>query len=181
MPEQQLLRTAALQQGYFRTDQALAAGWTRRELNWATKTGRIDNLRYGLYRFAHFPATPLDELYEIQTLAPDGTFSHETALALYELSDVLPRTTHFSIPPNSGFKPRPGMTIHHTKIDPADRDLREGLWTTSLSRTLSDCARLGIDPDQLLAATRQGLERGLLAPSALEKLRPRYPFSLLPS
>ena len=181
MTKQELLKIAGLQQGYFRTQQALAAGWTRRELSWARETGRVENIRYGLYRFAHFPSTPLDELYEIQTLAPDGTFSHETALQLYGLSDLLPRTTHFTLPPGSGFKPRPGFTIHHMPIAPDERVLREGLWLTSLTRTLLDAARSGTDPDQLLGAARDARDRAMLSPASVAHLRSQYPYSMLPA
>ncbi len=179
MKGQELLQLAAIQQGYFRTQQALAAGWTRRELNWAKTTGRIHNIRYGLYRFAHFPTTPSDELNEIQTMAPDGTFSHETALQLFGLTDLLPRTTHFTMPPGSGFKARPGLTIHHRRIASPERVLRDGLWLTSLPRTLLDTARAGVDPDQLLDAARDALDRALLSPDDLQRLRSHYPYSIL--
>jgi predicted transcriptional regulator of viral defense system len=177
MAMRDLLSIAGQQQGFFRADQALSAGLSRRELGWAKHKGTIDSIRYGLYRFAHFPATPLDDLYEIQALAPDGTFSHETALGLHGLSDLLPRTTHLSIPPASGFKPRPGLTVHHTRIDSAERQLRDGLWITTVARTLRDCARAGVDPDQLAGAARDALRRGVLAPSDVAALRSRYPFS----
>ena len=179
MAKQDLYQIAALQQGYFRTRQALDAGWSRAALNTATNAGEIDNIGYGLYRFAHYPATSQDELHEIQTLAPDGTFSHETALTLFGLSDLLPRTTHFTIPPGSGFKPRPGFTIHHMRLAPDERVLREGLWLTSPLRTFIDAARAGSDPDQLLAAARQALDAAILSPASVARLAKQYPYTML--
>ncbi len=179
MPKTDILKAAALQQGYFRTQQAIEAGWTRRALNWAASTGEIEKIRYGLYRFAHFPNTPNDELYELQTLAPAGTFSHETALTLFGLSDLLPRTTHFTVPPGSGFKPRPGVTIHHQALAADERVLRDGLWLTSLPRTLLDAARSGVDPDQLLAAAREARDRAMLLPDELARIASTYPYTLL--
>jgi len=179
MAKQDLYQIAALQQGYFRTRQALDAGWSRAALNTATNAGEIDNIGYGLYRFAHYPATSQDELHEIQTLAPDGTFSHETALTLFGLSDLLPRTTHFTIPPGSGFKPKPGLTIHHMRLAPDERVLREGLWLTSPLRTFIDAARAGSDPDQLLAAARQALDAAILSPASAARLAKQYPYTML--
>lgn len=179
MAKQDLYQIAALQQGYFRTRQALDAGWSRAALNTATNAGEIDNIGYGLYRFAHYPATSQDELHEIQTLAFDGTFSHETALTLFGLSDLLPRTTHFTIPPGSGFKPRPGLTIHHMRLAPDERVLREGLWLTSPLRTFIDAARAGSDPDQLLAAARQALDAAILSPASVARLAKQYPYTML--
>jgi hypothetical protein len=179
MSKQDLYQTAALQVGYFRTRQALDAGWSRAALNTATKAGEIQNIEYGLYRFAHYPVTPQDELYEIQTLAPDGTFSHETALTLFGLSDLLPRTTHFTVPPGSGFKPRPGLTIHHMRLARDERVLRDGLWLTSPLRTFLDAARAGSDPDQLLAAARQARDAAILSPASTARLARQYPYATL--
>ena len=179
MPRTHLLTAAALQQGYFRTRQAIDAGWTRRALNWAASTGEIEKIRYGLYRFAHFPGTPSDELYELQVLAPTGTFSHETALTLFGLSDLLPRTTHFTVPRASGLKPRPGVTIHHRRLAPDERVLRDGLWLTSIPRTLLDAARSGVDPDQLLAAADEARSRALLSSDSLAGITSTYPYTLL--
>jgi len=177
---EQLAKIAAEQQGYFRTAQALEAGVTRRQLYWADRTATVENIRYGLYRFAHFPSTPFDELHEIQTLTPVATFSHETALQIYGLSSVLPRTIHVTVPPTSGCKPRPGLTLHHASIAADDRKLRDGMWVTSVARTLRDTARAGVDPDQLLEAARDAQRRGMLASDDLDRLRSRYPFSSLP-
>jgi predicted transcriptional regulator of viral defense system len=179
MLDRKLLHLAAQQQGFFRTDQALALEISRRALAWSKQEGLIDSICYGLYRFAHFPGTALDELYEIQTLAPEGTFSHETALQLYGLTDLLPRTIHFSLPPESGFKSRPGITIHHTQISQKERQIRDGLWVTSLPRTLRDGARSGIDPEQMLNAAQDALDRGMFKPSDLDALRTLYPYSIL--
>lgn len=179
MPRQDLYEIAALQHGYFRTRQALDAGWSRAALNTAGNAGEIKSIAYGLYRFAHYPATVRDELHEIQTLAPDGTFSHETALTLFGLSDLLPRTTHFTIPPESGFKPRPGLTIHHMRLASDERVLRDGLWLTSPLRTFIDAARAGTDPDQLLAAARQARSAAILAPASVARLARQYPYTML--
>jgi len=179
MPRQDLYRIAALQHGYFRTRQALDAGWSRAALNTATNAGEIQNLAYGLYRFSNHEATPQDELYEIQTLAPNGTFSHETALTLFGLADSLPRRTHFTVPPESGFKPRPGLTIHHMRLAPDERVLRDGLWLTSPLRTLLDAARAGSDPDQLLAAARQARDAAILSPASAARLARQYPYTML--
>ena len=81
------------------------------------------------------------------------------------------------MPPSSGLNPRRGITIHRSKLDPRDRVLRDDLWLTSLSRTLLDCARLGTDAEQLLAALEAGRERGLLGRDALVRLANTYPYA----
>jgi len=177
MAEIDLLTLAGRQHGYFTTAQAQAAGISRRALAGRHQRGLVERAAFGLYRLPQFPASPRDELYGLQTVAPSATFSHDTALELYGLTDLLARTIHLTVAPESGLKPRRGITIHRSRIEPRDRTFRDDLWLTSLPRTLVDCARIGTDAEQLLLALREGRERGLLSERDLERLAPLYPFS----
>ena len=177
MSEIGLLELAGQQHGYFTTAQAEAAGISRRALAGRQQKGLIERASHGLYRLRQYPPTPRDEFYALQTSAPGATFSHDTALEFYGLSDVLPTTIHATVPASSGLKPRPGITIHRSKLDPCDRVLRDDLWLTSLPRTFLDCARLGTDSEQLLAALEAGRERGLLGRDAMTRLAGTYPFA----
>jgi predicted transcriptional regulator of viral defense system len=177
MPETDLLYLAAAQHGYFSTAQAAAAGISRRALVDRVRRGVIERVAHGVYRLAGTPASQLDGFYAFSVEAPSATFSHDTALELYGVSDVLPRTVHVTVPPGSGLKPRPGYTIHRSAIGPAERVLRDGVWVTSLARTLVDCAREGTDPDQLVAALAEGRERAMLTADEVIRLRRLYPFT----
>ena len=178
MSDGELLEVAGQQHGYFTTAQAEAAGISRRALVGRLRKGVIERAYHGLYRLRQYPPTPRDEFYAFQASAPGATFSHDTALEFYGLSDVLATTIHVTVPPSSGLKPRPGLTIHRSRIDPRDRVLRDDLWLTSVARTLLDCARLGTDAEQLLAALEAGRERGLLGRDALARLTNTYPFAV---
>lgn len=177
MNESDLLQLAAAQQGYFSTAQAAAAGISRRALVDRVRRGVIERAAHGVYRLAGTPATRLDSFYAFSVAAPSATFSHDTALELYGVSDVLPRTVHVTVPPGSGLKPRPGYTIHRSVIPPSERVLRDGVWVTSLARTLADCAKGGTDPGQLVAALFEGRERAMLTPDDITRLRRLYPFT----
>jgi predicted transcriptional regulator of viral defense system len=177
MSEADLLHLAATQHGYFSTAQAAAAGISRRALVGRVRRGVIERAAHGVYRLAGTPATEMDSFYAFSVEAPSATFSHDTALELYGVSDVLPRTVHVTVPPASGLKPRPGYTIHRSVIAPSERVLRDAVWVTSFARTLADCARGGTDPDQLLAALVEGRQRALLTPDDLARLRRLRPFT----
>ncbi|HEY3547464.1 MAG TPA: type IV toxin-antitoxin system AbiEi family antitoxin domain-containing protein [Propionicimonas sp.] len=177
MNESDLLQLAAAQHGYFSTSQAAAAGISRRALVDRVRRGVIERAAHGVYRLSGTPATQLDSFYAFSVEAPSATFSHDTALELYGVSDVLPRTVHVTVPPGSGLKPRRGYTIHRSVLAPSERVLRDGVWVTSLVRTLTDCAKGGTDPEQLLAALSEGRERALLTPDDISRLRRRYPFT----
>ena len=177
MGERDLLRLAAAQHGYFSTAQAVDAGISRRALVDRVRRGVIERVAHGVYRVAGTPADPLDDFYAFSVEAPSATFSHDTALEFFGVSDVLPRTVHVTVPPGSGLKARRGYTIHRPVIAPPERVLRDGVWVTSLARTLADCARGGTDPEQLIAALEAGRERAMLTADDVARLRRLYPFA----
>jgi predicted transcriptional regulator of viral defense system len=177
MDESDLLQIAAAQHGYFSTAQAAAAGISRRALVDRVRRGVIERAAHGVYRLSGTPSTQLDSFYAFSVEAPSATFSHDTALELYGVSDVLPRTVHVTVPPGSGLKPRRGYTIHRSVLAPSERVLRDGVWVTSLARTLTDCAKGGTDPEQLVAALSEGRERAMLTPDEITRLRRLYPFT----
>jgi len=172
MSWEDLLPTAADQHGYFTSAQAAAAGISRRALSWRADHGSAARAAYGLYRLPHWPADPNDALYALQALAPFGTFSHETALTLLGLSDIIPSTTHFTIPESSRLSRRPGVRLHRSRRNAdLDRTLRDGLWISTARRALIDSARIGSDPDQLLRAAQEAQERAMLTTEDIARLR----------
>jgi predicted transcriptional regulator of viral defense system len=174
----ELLAAAADQRGYFTTAQAAEYGISRRALTWRTRRGSVERVGHGLYRLAHWPIGANDELYALQARAPFGTFSHETALTLLGLSDIIPSAIHLTIPETSRLRPRPGVTLHHSRHRAmADRRLRDGLWVSTARRALLDAAREGADPDQLVSAARQARERAMLTADDLAELRQHPPFA----
>ncbi len=173
----ELLSTAAAQHGYFTTAQAAEHGISRRALTWRTQHGSAERVGHGLYRLPHSPVDAADELYALQALAPFGTFSHDTALTLLGLSDIIPSTIHITIPETSRLRPRPGVTLHRSRHDAmTDRTLRDGLWVSTARRALLDAARQGADPDQLVSAGRDARARAMLTPDDLAELRRHPPF-----
>ena len=178
MPWDDLLAAAAAQHGYFTTEQAAEQGISRRALTWRAQHGSAARIGHGLYRLPHWPIDPSDELYALQALAPFGTFSHDTALTLLGLTDLIPSTTHFTIPETSRLRSRPGVTLHRSRHGAmTDRTLRDGLWVSTARRALLDAAREGADPDQLVSAARDARGRAMLTSDDLAELRRHAPFA----
>ncbi len=174
----ELLATAAAQHGYFTTAQAAEHGISRRALAWRAQHGAAERVGHGVYRLPHWPIGADDVLYALQALAPFGTFSHDTALTLLGLSDIIPTTIHFTIPETSRLRPRPGITLHRSRHGGlTDRAIRDGLWVSTARRALLDAAREGADPDQLVSAARDARARAMLTPDDLVELRRHPPFT----
>lgn len=90
--------------------------------------------------------------------------SHESALELHELSDVIPSAIHLSLPRSArGQRPRPGVRLHTLNEPPKKSETCRiaGMPVTRPERTIIDAIAAGTQPEQVQMAIRQALERGL--------------------
>lgn len=166
-----LFELAAAQAGYVTTRQAAAAGYSTHLLRKHIHAGRITRPQRGIYRLVHFPAGEHEELVPAWLWSEQaGVLSHQTALSLHVLSDVLPAQVHITLPAawrRRRFRVPPGVVIHHADVPPEERSWFGPVPATSARRTLSDCAKSGLSPELLRQAARQALGRGLVAGSEL--------------
>ena len=162
---------ASGQQGLFTTAQAATAGYSPQLLSHYLKIGRIVRARRGIYRLVHFPAGEHEELVVAWLWSERaGIVSHETALALTGLSDVLPARLHLTLPlewRKRRFRTPKGVVLHYEDVPDKDRKWFGAVPMTHPRRTLNDCAKAGLSPDLLRQAARQALQRGLVIKSEL--------------
>lgn len=162
-----LFEVAASQSGYFTTQQAAAAGYSTHLLRKHIHAGRITRAQRGIYRIVHFPAGGHEELVVAWLWSEQaGIISHQTALALHELSDALPAHVHLTLP--SAWRSRrlrvpPGVVLHHADVTTDERAWFGAVPITSPRRTLNDCAKAGLSPELLQQAAQQALRRGIVA------------------
>jgi predicted transcriptional regulator of viral defense system len=151
--DQKLYDVAESQLGYFTADQARQAGVHPVRLIQLAKAGHIERASRGVYRLARFPLSPLGQYMEA-TLWPQvrrpgvrAVLSHESALRLYELSDVSPAKVHITLPPSLRIRRTtpPHLVIHHADLAPTDISVVEGVPVTTAERTIRDvhAAHLG--------------------------------------
>lgn len=161
-----LYETAGAQDGHFTTQQAAEAGYSTQLLLKHMRGGRVARVRRGVYRLVHFPAGEHEELSVVWLWSErEGVFSHQTALALHDLSDVLPGHIHLTLPAewrHRRFRVPKGVVLHHADIPVSDRAWFGPVPVTSPRRTLIDCAREKVSPDLLRQATQQAMRRGLV-------------------
>lgn len=172
-----LFEAAEGQAGLFTAEQAEKAGLYRQLLRRYVEHGRVRRLRRGIYRVVHFPATehePLAELWLWTGRA--GVFSHETALALHDLSDVLPRRAHVTVPPEwqrRRLRVPAGLVLHYAAVAKVDRGWSGPLPVTTPERTLVDCVLGHVAPDLVEQAIAQAESRGLVPSTRLAEIRRR--------
>ncbi len=162
-----LYHLAEQQAGYFTARQAARAGFSGERLTDYAKSGRFQRVAHGIYRLAQFPSSRFEDLFVAWLkCGPKSAISHESALALYDLSDVLPGEVHVTVP-RTASRRRKGIRLHTNRLRPADVVKREGLPVTSVPRTIADVARAGLSEDHVARAIQDALERGLTTQQAL--------------
>lgn len=167
-PDWGRLHTVAVsQEGYFTTEQAADAGYSSQLLSEEILATRIERCwRHRVYRLVDFPAGDHEDLV-VEWLWSEraGVFSHQTALARHELSDVLPARIYMTLPAewrDRGLQVPRDIVVHHDDVPLDDRVWLGPVPITSPRRTLEDCARGQLSPDLLRQAARQALRRGLV-------------------
>jgi len=163
----ELFGLASGQAGYFTAAQARTCGYDWPLLSYHTGTGRFIRLRRGLYRLRDYPSSRHEEVMAawLAVGRESAAVSHESALDLLDLSDVVPNAVHLLVPrARRGLPPHPGVELHTSTrpLAPHDVVIREGMRVTAPARTLLDVAALGTAPEQVIFAVVQARERGWL-------------------
>ena len=157
----QLYETAESQAGYFTAKQARKHGFSWERLSDNVKRGRFLRIFRGIYRLTHFPSSSHEDLFVawLRT-GPNSIISHESALTIYELSDVLPGEVHVIIP-RTASRRRPGLRLHTNRLRPEEITNRQGLPITTATRAIADVAVDGLAEEQIVQAIQEALQRGL--------------------
>jgi predicted transcriptional regulator of viral defense system len=105
----------------------------------------------GIYRLADFSTVERPDLMlwylwsQNRREVPEGTYSHDTALSLHELSDLMPSKLHMTVPKT--FRRTSEipeiLILHRLHLDPNDVQEMHGVRLTRPLRTLVDLLRTG--------------------------------------
>ena len=162
-----LFSVAQAYSGYFTTAQAAGAGYSLPLLHKYLANGRVIRVRRGIYRLVHFPASEHEDLVVLWLWADQaGVFSHETALALHDLSDVLPSKVHMTAPASwrhRRLRVPSGLVLHYADIGDVDRAGFSAIQITTPRRTLRDCIEANVSPELVRQAIFQARRRGLIS------------------
>ncbi len=167
-----LFARASEQAGYFTSAQAHALGYSPQLLGYHADRGRFERVRRGLYRLRDYPSSPREEVMAAWLAAgrESAVVSHESALELLDLSDVVPSAIHLLVPRGRRWlRALPGVMAHTTAdaLAPHEIVTRQGLRITAPMRTILDVADAGTAPEQVIMAVAQARERGLILPTRL--------------
>lgn len=172
-----LYEIAQAQGGFFATRQAREAGFSDSSHSYHVRSGNWIRERRGIYRLAQFPSRTRPDLIMWHLWSanrqgqPQGVFSHVTALALHELSDVMPASIEMTVPP--GFQRMASIPevlhLHRGRLSEHDIETFDGVRVTTPLRTLIDVIGDGVlAPEFLTQAVDQAIRRGLVMRQRLE-------------
>ncbi len=168
-----LFDTALAQEGHFTTAQASEAGYSSQLLDRYLRTGKVKRVRRGVYRIVHFPAGDHEDLVALWLWSDrTGVYSHETALALHDLSDLMPSRVHLTLPSawlSRRLRVPYGVVLHYADIDEAARAWSGAVPVTAPLRTIVDCAHDKLSTDLLQQSMVQALERGIVSRLELDE------------
>jgi predicted transcriptional regulator of viral defense system len=101
-----------------------------------------------------------------------GVPTHETALDLWDVSDINPTKIHITVP--KGHRPQRdipnGYVIHREDLDQAEVGAIEGVPVVKLAQAIRQSAAEHVGRDLLEQAARNGRRRGLLTAGEHERL-----------
>lgn len=162
-----LFEIAAAQEGLFTTQQAALAGYSPQLIAHHLKTGRMTRILRVVYRLAHYPAGDHEDLTAVWLWSDrKGVFSHQTALALHNLSDLLPSQVHLTLP-HAWRKRRlsmpEGVTLHFKDVLESERCWFGQVPATTVARSLENCADGDLSPKHLGRAALDALSRSLVS------------------
>jgi predicted transcriptional regulator of viral defense system len=168
-----LFAQASEQHGHFTRRQAQACGFGTDLLTYHARRGRFIRVHRGVYRLRDYPSSPREEVVAAWlALGKEvAVVSHESALDLLGLSDVIPTSIHLTVPRAKRNLPDlAGVTIHTTTrpLRAGDVTVREGVRLTSAARTILDAAQIGTAPEQVQLAVVQAIARGLVTRQQLD-------------
>ena len=178
--QRRLFEVAEGQQGFFTAKQAKAVGFAENTHPYHVQVGNWIREHRGIYRLALFPPADHPDLMKWALWSKnrdeviEGVYSHQTALSLYELSDLNPARLHMTVPTHfrrNSVIPAI-LVLHYTDLADEDVQTAQGFKYTRPLRTILDMIEAdNVERTFLRQALRQALQRGLITRSELKRVK----------
>jgi predicted transcriptional regulator of viral defense system len=167
--------------GLVTAEQARAEGFTDSVLARLVQRRRIARIARGVYRIPYFPPGQFSQYREAVLWAKANrgpgsvALSHETALAVYGISDANPASIHLTVPSTARLRRKTpkGVIVHYSDLAANDISIQEGIPVTTIERTITDLLQSGGRTDLLKQAVSDGRREGYITDADAARLRRR--------
>lgn len=163
------------QSGVFSRSQAIAAGYTARQIGIRVRRGLWCQVLPRVYAATSTLLSPLGHAWAAHLSAgPESVVSHLTAAELWDILVPQDGLIHLTVPPDR--RPRLGapIRVHRILVDDRDRSEVGGLPVTSRAATVLDCLTL-LGRSEAMTLVDRALQQGWLQPAYLERRLARSP------
>jgi very-short-patch-repair endonuclease len=154
--------------------QLLRRGWSKEELDWRIRSGRLHRLHHGVYSLAPGQLLSRQGRWMAAVLAsgPEAVLSHWSAAALWRIRPNSRGRIEVTVPHRS----RSSQAIcRHVSLVPGDeRAVEEGIAATSVHRTIFDLAA-SVSLDDVVAMIKEAEFLNRYDRLSLPDLLERYP------
>ena len=184
--EDVLRGVASEHEGLFTAREAEEAGVARVLVVQLAHRGRLERVAQGLYRFPNWPTTALQQFHEA-VLWPHAhreleyaLLSHDSALELYNLTQLNPGAIHVTLPPKTRIsrKQPAWLRLHFADVTENDRAWEQGVPVVSIPRALEDIGPIH-GTDVVHRAVSEARERRLLREDELQRLVDKFGTDIL--
>ena len=183
-----LFAIAEGQGGFFTAKQAEEAGIDRTHHAYHVRMGNWQREHRGIYRLTQFPMPERSDLILWSLWSrgrddePQGVYSHQTALSLYDLSDLMPSKLHMTVPTKfRRMVETPSiLALHYADLPRNQIEEREGYRVTRPIRAIVDVSQ-DVSAEILSQAFAEARTRGLITEKDVEHYREKLPAFLFPT
>ncbi len=167
--------------GLFTSEQARRAGFADSVLVRLAQRGRLERMARGVYRIPFVPLNRFSQYREAVFWAKahrgptNVALSHETALAVFGISDANPASIHLTVPAAARLRRvcPPALDIHHADLTGAETTVVEGVPVTTVARTVEDLLKSGGRVDLVRQAITGARKEGFISNAEAHRLRGR--------
>jgi predicted transcriptional regulator of viral defense system len=148
------------------------------------RAGNWEREHRGIFRLVYFPANERPDLVRWFLWSrdrqdhPQGVYSHQTALGIHDLSDLMPSKLHMTVPHSfrKNSEIPTGLVLHYADLPARETEEREGFRVTRPMRTILDLSKSQEpSPDLLTQAFGEARKRGLITEKEIKEHRHQLP------
>lgn len=175
----EIIELAEENEGLFTSATARKVGISDSVLVRLMQRGRLERVARGVYRIPYLGKDPFAQYREVVLWAranrgPDlVALSHETALAVYGVSDANPAKIHLTVPKNARLRrsqPK-SLQLHQADLYSGDIVIHEGLPLTTIPRTVNDLLATHMRPDIIRQTIRDARQEGYVLSAEARRLQ----------
>ena len=171
--ESSLIKLSINQGGYFTAKQALKLGYSYRAQSYYLETGYWVKEDRALYRVHFLPYQKNDELIKAYFWSrdkkdiPQAVISHESAIMVHDLGEIIPKKIHLTVPKSFRKKPLEKYLIYKANIVKNEIENKDFFKVTTVIKTITDLVN-NIDQEQLAKIIGGSYDRGLISQHDIE-------------